>query len=70
MTDRWLSKVKPTDDFGDPIDKVFIDGATVHGPWGIMTPASWKMHGVNKLGLGLGQKYELQEDGTWLKTEG
>jgi hypothetical protein len=70
MTVRWLSEVKAKDDFGQPIDKVFIDGKTVGGPWGIMTPLSWKMFGVGKLGLGLGQKYELQDDGTWLKTEG
>lgn len=66
----WLGAVGPKDDFGAPIGKVFIDGATRRGPWAIMSVASWKMHGVGRLGLGAGQKYERQKDGRWLKIEG
>ena len=70
----WLSPVKETDDFGDLIDRavggVIIDGATHQGPWAIMTPQSWETYGVGVLGLGLGQKYQMQDDGRWLCVEG
>lgn len=66
----WAGSVGLTDDFGVQIRRVFIDGKTLHGPWGIMTPTSWREHGVGRLGSGLGQRYEQQADGRWLKTEG
>jgi hypothetical protein len=66
----WLSPVGTKDDFGDKVGHVIIDGKTKHGPWALMTPLSWDLHGVGRLGLGLGQRYEKQTDGKWLKIEG
>jgi hypothetical protein len=66
----WMGTVKSRDDFGLTIDRIMIDGKTKHGPWAIMTPSSWRQHGVGKLGTGYGQKYEKQDDGRFLKVEG
>lgn len=66
----WSGPVSAKDDFGDAITDTFIDGKTKMGPWANMTPDSFKKHGAGKLGTGYGQKYEKQEDGKWLKTEG
>jgi len=63
------SPIGPKDDLGAKIDDVFYDAKTVMGPWGILSPASFRQHGVG-VGLGRGQKYEKQSDGRWLKTEG
>jgi hypothetical protein len=52
-----------------PIDRVFIDGRTQSGPWAMLRPDCHNRLGVG-LGLGKGQRYEQQEDGQWLKTEG
>jgi len=68
----WSSPVGDKDDFGRAIGSEIIDGKTCHGPWALMTPDSWrKMGGTGgRLGTGLGQRYQLQADGRWLKTEG
>ena len=67
----WLSDVPKLDDFGQPITDEFIDAATVHGPWAMMSPVSWNMFGKSvKLGTGLGQRYKKQANGTWMKVEG
>lgn len=67
----WLSPVGGFDDFDDPIRDTIIDGATAQGPWALMTPRSWRMHGrFTTLGLGRGQRYVRQPDGRWLKVEG
>ncbi len=50
------------------ITRVFIDGKTDLGPWAIMCPACYKVHGIG-LGLGLGQRYVKQSD-RWVKVEG
>src|SRR5262245_59947610 len=63
----WMGSVPEKDDFGDSISDEFIDGATQMGPWATMTPRSWMMHGVGRLGTGSGQRYEKQADGKWLK---
>ncbi len=65
----WIGKVEDADDFLDPISDIFIDGRTKMGPWAIMTPKSWAIHGVG-LGTGFGQKYQRQSDNQWLKVEG
>ena len=52
---------------------VMVDGKTVHGPWANMCWSCWKRHGItrdNSLGQGIGQRYEHQSDGRWLKTAG
>ena len=68
----WLSPVGEKDDFGSPVENEIIDGKTTYGPWAMMTPTSWEQHGGTggRLGLGLGQRYEKQADGRWLKVEG
>lgn len=70
MKKYWMSPVGDVDDVGDKIEDVIIDGRTIHGPWALMTPRSWRKIGVGKLGTGYGQKYERQSDGKWLKVEG
>lgn len=53
------------------IDKVFYDAKTKMGPWAIMCPSCFTLGpGYGKLGLGFGQQYTKQADGTWLKTGG
>lgn len=73
----WSGIIKKRDDFGYPIQDKFIDGATKNemrkserGAWAIMSPFCFRIHGVNKLGIGFGQLYEKQPDGKWLQTEG
>jgi len=67
----WVSPVGGFDDFDSPIRDEIIDGrTTLGGQWALMTPQSWRKWGVGKLGLGLGQRYERQADGKWLKVEG
>ena len=66
----WVGSVEDTDDFGERITDVFYDAATLMGPWAIMSPRSFHTHGYGRVGTGMGQKYEKQADGRWLKTEG
>jgi hypothetical protein len=65
----WSGAVPLQDDFDKTIVASFIDGATIRGPWAIMTLESFKLYGLG-LGLGVGQKYQLQDDGRWLKVAG
>ena len=66
----WMGHIGSKDDFGDPIVDEFIDGKTRMGPWANMSPDSWRRFGLGRLGTGLGQRYQKQADGRWLKTEG
>lgn len=67
----WLSPVTGCDVCGTAFDKVFYDAKTSQGPWACMCPTCQTFGpGLGKVGLGVGQKYELQENGRWLKTEG
>jgi hypothetical protein len=68
----WLSPVGEVDDFKSPILDDIVDGKTKHGPWALMSLASWHEHSGTggRLGLGLGQRYRRQADGRWLKVEG
>jgi len=65
----WSGTVNSEDAFGEPITNEFVDGATVMGPWAMMSPASFKRMGRG-VGTGKGQRYKKQEDGRWLKVEG
>jgi len=58
MSERkvWIGRVPCFDDFGEPVTDKFIDGKTKFGPWAIMAPASYNVHGVG-IGLGMGQVY-------------
>jgi hypothetical protein len=62
----WAGSIGPIDDWGVPITTAFIDGATIFGPWAIMTPSSHKKYGKG-LGMGRGQRFEKQNDGRWLR---
>lgn len=66
----WLGHVGQADDFNSAIGDEIIDGKTRQGPWALMTPSSWRLHGIGKLGTGYGQRYQKQADGRWLKVEG
>lgn len=67
---HWLSPVPDLDDFGNPIHDEFIDGATIHGPWALMTPTAHAAFGRG-LGLGKGQRYKLDNaTKLWTKVEG
>lgn len=70
MKKYWQGTIGQHDDLGGVITDTFYDAKTVMGPWGIMNPSNWRIHGVGRTGTGFGQKYEKQDDGRWLKTEG
>ena len=66
----WLSDPPDKCDVGgEAITTTFIDGKSKFGPWGFMCPICFALDGIG-LGVGRGQKYELQDNGKWLKTEG
>ena len=71
---RWLGK-PPTkcDVCLRPIQRTFVDGRTADGRWGIMCPVCRIEQGRERLGTGLGQKYEARGEGesrVWVKTAG
>lgn len=70
----WISPLGGFDDFGLPYDLeeggIMYDAKTVHGPWANMTEASFRKNGVGRLGPDLGQQYQMQADGRWLKISG
>ena len=66
----WLGKLGPVDDFGGAYKDIMIEGKTIHGTWAIMTDCSWRVMGCGRFGIGLGQKYQKQTDGRWLRIGG
>lgn len=67
----WAGPISHCDVCRTPFEKVFYDAKTNGGPWACMCPSCQNLGpGLGKTGLGIGQKYELQSDGKWLKTEG
>ena len=66
----WVSQVGTTDDFDRPYGTTMYDAKTVFGPWACMSEESYRKSGIGRLGTGLGQKYEKQTDGKWLKVDG
>jgi len=68
----WTGTLPPEDDFGEPYGMLMYDAPTVYrGKWANMSHKSWLRYGAtDQLGTGLGQKYEKQPDGRWLKVEG
>ncbi len=68
----WCGHIGLADDFGRVYGTIMYDAKTRHGPWANMSQESWELEGGTggRLGTGFGQKYELQEDGRWLKVEG
>lgn len=69
MAKTWMG-IPPSkcDICGSAITDTFIDGKTIHGPWGNMCPECHKRFGCG-LGTGRGQKYEKQGD-YWVKVAG
>ena len=68
-TKHWMGSDPTTCDICEqPLHKVFIDGKTSLGPWGIMCVLCHNIHGAG-LGTGRGQKYK-KTDTTWTKIEG
>ena len=72
MTTYWLSPPpRACDVCDDTITDVFYDAKTTMGPWGCLCERCFTQGpGLGKLGTGLGQKYEKQPSGKWLKTGG
>lgn len=69
MKKYWIgSKIDRCQITNEPLGKVMYD-ANVNGTWGNIGQKAFNMYGC-KLGPGLGQKYEKQEDGKWLLVEG
>ena len=69
-TVTWLSEVPAQCDLCEtPITNTFIDGKTVHGPWGIMCISCHVLDGYG-FGTGRGQKFEKVESGKFIKTKG
>ena len=56
---------------GEPMGDVMYDASLPShgGRWANINQATFERHGC-RVGLGLGQRYERQEDGRWLKTAG
>lgn len=77
---RYLSAESMTaDDFGVPFTmqpgELVYDAMTKRadgrgGPFATMTHASYTAHGLGKLGLGFGQKYQRNSEGHLVKVEG
>lgn len=75
MTICYAVGKRTEDDFGQPIHRIegeaLYDAATVHGPWALMTEASYLHHRRYKeLGVGRGQKYQLKDSGFYEKVAG
>ncbi len=71
MTSKSITFANPPatcDVCNGPFNKTMYD-ASVGGPWGCICNACFKSHHCT-LGTGRGQKYERQDDGTFLKTAG
>jgi hypothetical protein len=77
---RYLSAESMTaDDFGIPFTmaegEIVYDAMTKRpdgrgGPWATMTEASFRVHGMGRVGLGIGQKYQRQANGQLHKIAG
>lgn len=68
-TVTWASKPPEFCDMcGDRIESEFVDGR-IHGRWGCFCITCVHLFGV-RLGLGFGQQFTKQTDGTWIKTGG
>ena len=74
MPKWWNGKIPTQCDTCDvPITEVFYDAKTKNdGPWGHLCPTCQVYGpGCNKVGLGLGQKYEKQaSNDRFMKTDG
>ena len=69
MKKYWMGSVNDCDFCHSKIDTEFIDGATTSGPWALMCPKCFNIHGTG-LGLGKGQRYKKDKNGKFEKIEG
>lgn len=68
----WLGS-PPTDCqiCASPLTERFFDARTWHGSWAMLCPSCQENGpGLNQIGHGRGQEYELQADGRWMKVAG
>ena len=65
----YINPPKVCDDCGKPFGKVMYDAKSAWGPWGNFCQACFDRECLG-LGTGLGQKYELNDSGDWVKTAG
>lgn len=65
----WLSAVNNCEICGTPHRDKMVDGKTRMGPWALMCLPCHANNG-GRLGLGIGQKYQKQPNGRWLKIKG
>ena len=70
--DKWVGTAPTRCDICErKLNLVFVDGRTIYGQWAIMCPNCRVLRGPDKLGTGLGQKFERPAGGgDWVKTEG
>jgi len=65
----WAGNIPLLDDYGNRIDGEFYDAKSKEGPWALMNPVSYAIHGIG-VGQGLGQHYKRDDAGEYVKTEG
>lgn len=65
----WLSPLSNCNVCSAPFNGVMYDARVGRGAWGNICQKCFDDYGCS-LGLGRGQKYELQSDNRWLKTGG
>lgn len=65
----YINPPKHCDLCRTPISKSFVDGATKMGPWANMCLDCHRMQGRG-LGLGKGQQYQNDGNGTFVKIAG
>jgi hypothetical protein len=69
--DTWIGKPPTKCDICErSLALTFVDGRTSDGRWGIMCPNCRISEGRINLGTGLGQKFERNPGGPWVKTQG
>ena len=69
MAKKWMGSTPKCDFCKMDMPNLFVDGKTIHGPWAMMCLSCFDHHGVG-LGLGKGQQYIRQEDGSYKKVAG
>lgn len=65
----WTSPLHSCDICHNEFKSVMYDAKISSGPWGNLCQSCFDEFDCS-LGLGRGQKYELQPNGRWLLTEG
>jgi hypothetical protein len=60
-TVHWLGSTR-CDFCGDNVTKhkSFFDAITKDGPWALMCDKCFPIHGIGRIGMGVGQKYDGQ----------